>query len=333
MRRSGVSNAERDAAFRRAVDEAKQRHNISDVVRRRAKVTRVGREYRSLCLFHTEKSPSMQLNDAKGTFHCFGCRASGDIVSLVMHAEGLGFAEAIRWLGGAGLPAVDPAERVRAAQEEAAERAFAIRRARDVWEAAVLTDGTPAAAYARSRGITMPLPPSFRFGMTPAWYDDETGECGPNLPALLAGVAIEGEPYPVGLQRIFIQPDGSGKANMPKPKRSLGRIKGGAVPVSVRNPNAHHEVIVTEGPEDALSLAQELPGREVWACLGTALMIEAQYPPRITTIVIAGQNDKPGRVAVEKAEAGLVERGFAVTTMFPSDAFKDWNDQLRGIRC
>ncbi|WP_443208877.1 toprim domain-containing protein [Sphingomonas sp. Mn802worker] len=55
--------------------------------------------------------------------------------------------------------------------------------------------------------------------------------------------------------------------------------------------------IVTEGPEDALSLAQELPGREVWACLGTAFMIEAQYPSRIRSIVIAGQNDKPGREA------------------------------------
>lgn len=324
--------AERDAAFRLAVDEAKQRHNISDVVRRRVKVTRAGREYRSLCLFHAEKSPSMQLNDAKGTFHCFGCGASGDIVSLVMHAEALGFAEAIRWLGGAGLPAVDPADRLRAAQEEAAERAAAIRRAQDVWGRAVLTDGTPAAAYARSRGITMPLPPSFRFGMTPAWYDDDTGECGPNLPALLAGVAIEGEPFPVGLQRIFIKPDGSGKLTMPKPKRSLGRIKGGAVPVSVRNPAAPHEVIVTEGPEDALSLAQELPGREIWACLGTALMIEARYPPRIRSIVIAGQNDKPGRAAVEKATTGLEERGFAVRTMWPADGFKDWNDQLRGVR-
>ncbi len=325
-------SAEQDAAFRRAVDEAKQRHNISDVVRRRGKVTRIGREYRSLCLFHTERSPSMQLNDAKGTFHCFGCGASGDIVSLVMHAEGLGFAEAIRWLGGAGLPAIDPAERIKAAQEDAAEREAAMQRARDVWNAAVLTDGTPAAAYARSRGITMPLPPSFRFGHTPAWYDDDTGECGPNRPALLAAVAIEGQPYPIGLQRIFIAPDGSGKASMSKPKRSLGRIKGGAVRVTGRNPEAQHEVIITEGPEDALSLAQKLPGREVWAALGTALMIEADYPPRIRSIVIAGQNDAPGRAAVDKARLGLEARGFAVRTMWPSDGFKDWNDQLRGVR-
>ncbi|TCP36534.1 DNA primase [Sphingomonas sp. BK235] len=324
--------AERDAAFRRAVDEAKQRHNISDVVRRRTKVTRVGREYRALCLFHTEKSPSMQLNDAKGTFHCFGCGAAGDIVSLVMHAEGIGFVDAIKWLGGAGLPAVDPAERVKAAQEEAAEREAAIQRARGVWEAAVLTDGTPAAAYARSRGITMPLPPSFRFGLTPAWYDDETGECGPNLPALLAAVAIEGQPHPIGLQRIFIKPDGSGKADMRAPKRSLGRIKGGAVRITGRNSNAPHEVIITEGPEDALSLAQELPGREVWATLGTALMIEAEYPARITTIVIAGQNDAPGRAAVAKAGAGLRGRGYDVRAMWPGDGFKDWNDQLRGVQ-
>lgn len=323
---------EQEAAFRRIVDEAKDKHNISDVVRRRAKVTRVGREFRSLCLFHAEKSPSMQLNDAKGTYHCFGCGASGDIVSLIMHAENLGFAEAIRWLGGADLPAVDPAERLKAAQAECAEREAAIRRARDVWDSASPADGSLAAIYTRSRGITMPLPPSFRFGRTPAWYDDDTGECGPNLPALLAAVTVEGDPRPIGLQRIFIASDGNGKARMQKPKQSLGRIKGGAVRVSGRSPTAPHEVVITEGPEDALSLAQELSGREVWACLGTALMIDATYPPRVRSIVIAGQNDAPGKAAVEKARAGLEARGFEVRTMWPAKGFKDWNDQLRGVR-
>jgi DNA primase len=323
---------EQAAAFRRIVDEAKDKHNISDVVARRAKVTKAGREKVSLCLFHQERTPSLRLNDAKGTYHCFGCGASGDIVSLVMHAEKLDFRRAVEWLAGANLPWVDPAERVKAAQEEEADRQAAMQRAQTVWYAAELCDDTPAEAYARSRGITMPLPPSFRFGMTPAWYDDDTGECGPNVPALLAAVAIEGQPYPVGLQRIFIQPDGSAKADMAKPKRSLGRIKGGAVRVTCRSKETPHEVIVTEGPEDALSLAQELPGREVWACLGTALMIEAQYPARIRSIVIAGQNDKPGREAADKAAEGLRTRGFDVRIMYPADGSKDWNDQLRGIR-
>lgn len=132
-----VARAERDAAFRRAVDEAKQRYNISDIVARTRKVTRAGRnEKRALCAFHNERTPSMQLNDAKGTYHCFGCGASGDLVSYVMKTEGLSFVEAMRWLGAASLPGVDPAQRAKAAAEDEADRQRAIDRARDVWDRA-----------------------------------------------------------------------------------------------------------------------------------------------------------------------------------------------------
>jgi hypothetical protein len=146
-----------DAEFRRLVDEAKERHNISDVVRRRTKVVRADRELVALCLFHKERTPSMRLNDAKGIYHCFGCGASGYIVKLVRETEGLGFLEAMRWLGAAGLPAVDPAARMQAAEEDARDRQRAIDRARYVWASAVPAAGTPAEVYARSRGIVMPL--------------------------------------------------------------------------------------------------------------------------------------------------------------------------------
>lgn len=324
-------NAEHDAAFRRAVDDVKQRHNISDVVAKHTKVVRAGREKKSLCLFHREKSPSMQLNDAKGTYHCFGCGASGDIVRLVMEVEGLAFMDALRWLGAADLPEVDPSDRLRAAEEDAAERQAAIERARAVWAKAVPAAGTPAEVYARSRGISMALPRSIRFAMTPSWYDDDTGECGPDLPALV-GAVVNGAGELIGLQRIFLAKGGRAKANMPKPKRSLGRIKGGAMRIRSPMPADPNELIVTEGPEDGLSLAQELPGREVWVALGTALMPEIEYPPHVTSIVIAGQNDDPGRIAADKAALALVERGYAVRSIWPAAGFKDWNDQLRGIR-
>jgi DNA primase len=324
-------SAEQDAAFRRAVDEAKQRYNISDIVARTRKVTRAGKnEKRALCAFHDERTPSMQLNDAKGTYHCFGCGASGDIVSYVMATERVGFMDAMRWLGATDLPAVDPAQRAKVAAEDEADRQRAIDRARGVWNAAVAVGGTPGEVYLRSRGITMPIPHSFRFALTPAWYDDETGECGPNLPALI-GAVVDGRQDLIGLQRIFLADGGRRKARMEKPKRSLGRVKGGALRLNSDVDSTGRELIVTEGPEDGLSLAQELD-REVWVTLGTALMPHVDYPPRITSIVIAGQNDAPGREAVAKAEADLLERGFAVRPMWPAEGFKDWNDQLRGIR-
>lgn len=320
--------AERDADFRRMVDDAKERHNITDVAARRVKLKRANKgEMVGLCLFHSERSPSMRLNDAKGTYHCFGCGASGDIVRLVMHTEGLGFLDALRWLGAAGLPAVDPEARIRAAEEDARERALAIARARGVWAKAVPAEGTPAAVYARSRGIVAPLPSSIRFAMTPAWYDDHSGECGPDLPAMVGAVTGEGDNL-TGLQRIFLADGGAAKARMPKPKRSLGRVRGGAL----RLAPATDEMILCEGPEDGLSIAQEMPGRSVWVALGTAMMPELVIPSGVSALVIAGQNDGPGRAAVEAAGVALAERGLSVRTMFPDPAFKDWNDQLRGVR-
>lgn len=326
-----VDRAERDAAFRRAVDEAKQRYNISDVVARTRKVTRAGKnEKRALCAFHSERTPSMQLNDAKGTYHCFGCGASGDLVSYVMKTEGIGFMDALRWLGAASLPGVDPADRVKAAAEDEADRQRAIDRARHVWEHARAAPGTPAEVYLRGRGITMPVPHTIRFAMTPAWYDDDTGECGPDLPALV-GAVVDGNDQLIGLQRIFLSDGGRQKARMAKPKRSLGRVKGGALRINSDADSVEHELILTEGPEDGLSIGQEL-GAEVWVTLGTAMMPHIDYPPRIVSIVIAGQNDNAGRTAALAAEEELIERGFATRTMWPAEGFKDWNDQLRGIR-
>ncbi len=326
-----VARAERDAAFRRAVDEAKQRYNISDIVARTRKVTRAGRnEKRALCAFHNERTPSMQLNDAKGTYHCFGCGASGDLVTYVMKTEGLSFMEAMRWLGAASLPGVDPAQRAKAAAEDEADRQRAIDRARDVWDRARPAPGTPAEVYLRSRGIVMPIPHTIRFAHTPAWYDDDSGECGPDLPAML-GAVVDGNDQLIGLQRVFLADGGKSKARMQKPKRSLGRVKGGALRINSDADSVGHELILTEGPEDDLSLAQEL-GAEVWVTLGTAMMPFLDYPPRVVSIVIAGQNDAAGRAAVAQAEEDLAERGFDTRIMWPADGYKDWNDQLRGIR-
>lgn len=326
-----TARAERDAAFRQAVDEAKQRYNISDVVARTRKLVRAGKnEKRALCAFHNERTPSMQLNDAKGTYHCFGCNASGDIVKYVMKTEDIGFLDAMKWLGAASLPGVDPAQRAKAAAEDEGDRQRAIDRAQSVWDKAVPAPGTPAEVYLRSRGIIMPAPHTIRFARTPAWYDDDTGQCGPDLPALV-GAVVDGDDQLIGLQRIFLAAGGKQKARMEKPKRSLGRIKGGALRINSDAYSVGDELIVTEGPEDGLSLAQEL-GAEVWVTLGTAMMPYIEYPRRIVSIVIAGQNDAAGRAAVEKVEEELIERGYSTRIMWPAEGFKDWNDQLRGIR-
>lgn len=321
-------SAESDAAWRRAIEEAKACYDISDVVARTRKVTRAGREKRALCAFHDERSPSMQLSDAKGTFYCFGCAASGDIVKYVMLTEGLAFVDALKWLGAADLPAVDPAKRAKALEEDAAERAAAVADARMMWERCGEIAGTPGERYLReARGITMPLPPSIRFGVVPT-SRDENGEWKRPYPAVVLA-CTDASNQVVGLQRIFLRDDGTSKRWDKRSKLSLGRPRGAAVKLTDGAPD---EVVICEGPEDGLSLAQEMPGRTVWVALGTAMMPEVQYGPAVTSVVIASQNDKPGRAAAEAARVPLIERGKAVRIIYPATGFKDWNDALRGIR-
>jgi DNA primase len=316
-----------DAEFRVLVDDIKDRHNLSDIVARRTKLKRRGAANMvGLCCFHQERSPSMEVCDAKGTFFCHGCGATGDIVRFVMLTENLSFVDALRWLGAADLPVVDPALRVKAAAEAEAERVAAIADARRFWDSSVPATGSLAERYCRSRGITAPLPASIRFGHVPAWRDEATGRWGRSFPAMLCAV-MDGAGELTGLQRIFLRPDGGGKADMRKPKRSLGRVRGGALRLG---PVASH-IIVCEGPEDGLSLMQELPGESVWVALGTAMMPDMDLPAEVRTVTLAGDNNPAGRAAVAKAAEALMLRGLTVRTMWPVPGFSDFNDQLRGV--
>jgi DNA primase len=321
--------AAEEADFRRLIDEAKAKIDLSSIVGRHTALKKSGRELVGLCMFHKERSPSLRVNDAKGFYHCFGCGAHGDHFRFLIDHEGLTFQQAYEALTNETFPTVDPSQRAQSAAEDAAERQAAIDEAREFWAAAIDPHGTPAETYIlRARGITANIPPSFRFGMVPAWKEDD-GRWGPRLPALIGAVTNAADDV-IAIQRIFLRDDGLDKRSLKKPKLTLGRYRGGAIKMGNRRPDPE-EIGITEGPEDCLSLAQELPDVEWWAALGTANMEVMEFPDTVKRIVIAGQNDGPGRAAVERAALALIERGYSVRIMWPDERFKDWNDQLRGI--
>src|SRR5471030_1398905 len=96
------------------LDELRARCSLAGVVGRRVKLTKRGRDYVGLCPFHKEKSPSFNVVEDKGFYHCFGCGAHGDVIGFVMQTSNLGFPEAVEQLAGeAGLevPTASPRER------------------------------------------------------------------------------------------------------------------------------------------------------------------------------------------------------------------------------
>lgn len=68
---------------------------ISEVIGKKVKLKKHGKEFSGLCPFHNEKSPSFTVNDQKGFYHCFGCHAHGDIISFTIDSEALVFKDAV----------------------------------------------------------------------------------------------------------------------------------------------------------------------------------------------------------------------------------------------
>src|SRR3979411_3535035 len=80
------------------LDELRARLPVSDVVGRRVKLKKAGREWKGLSPFNKERSPSFFVNDQKGCYHDFSSGKHGDIFGFVMDTEGVTFPEAVERL-------------------------------------------------------------------------------------------------------------------------------------------------------------------------------------------------------------------------------------------
>jgi DNA primase len=151
------------------LDELRSRIGLAELVGRRVRLVRKGREYGGLCPFHNEKTPSFYVVEDKGFFHCFGCGAHGDAIGYVMRAENLDFIEAVERLAGeAGLqvPQQTPLERERAQRQKTlleATAAAAEFYEKQLWAAG----GARAREYLDRRGLDEEAIRRFRLGWAP----------------------------------------------------------------------------------------------------------------------------------------------------------------------
>ena len=80
------------------VAEVRERAPILEVVADYISLKRSGANYQGLCPFHGEKTPSFNVNPARGIFHCFGCGEGGNVFAFIMKMEGISFPEAVTLL-------------------------------------------------------------------------------------------------------------------------------------------------------------------------------------------------------------------------------------------
>ena len=324
-----------DAAF---LQTLKDRVSLPDLIGRRVRLVKRGREHSGLCPFHTEKSPSFTVNEQKGFYHCFGCGAHGSAVDFVMATENLSFPEAVERLAaeaGLRMPAPDPgavrAEKKRAGLQEAVEAAAS-------WFAAQLQGGggTAARAYLDRRGVTPETAARFRLGLAPdsrtALRDALIARDLPEALLVEAGLLIRPEdgsaPYDRFRNRLIF-PIGDRRG---RPIAFGGRALGEARAKYLNSPetplfhkgatlynfaNARQaageggRVIVVEGYMDVIALAQAgFP--EAVAPLGTALTEE-----QMQLLWRAAPNPLlcfDGDAAGERAAARALERALPLMT-------------------
>jgi DNA primase len=114
------------------IDDLRLHANIVQVVQEYVPLKRAGRVYKGLCPFHSEKTPSFQVDPEKGFFYCFGCHAGGDVFKFLEQHEKVAFPDAVRLLAqkfGVALPELvegDDSARENAALREALLKAHEI---------------------------------------------------------------------------------------------------------------------------------------------------------------------------------------------------------------
>lgn len=190
------------------LEELRARLPVSEVVSKRVKLKKAGREWKGLSPFQQEKTPSFTVNDQKQFYHDFSTGKHGNIFDFVMETEGVGFVEAVERLAsmaGLAVPAATPD----AARQEQRRKTL-----HDVMEIAAkffqdtLTSrhGAQARGYLADRGIGPQTQLQFRMGYAPEdrfALKEHLGAAGiPVSDMVETGMLIGGEDIPVPYDRF-----------------------------------------------------------------------------------------------------------------------------------
>lgn len=157
----------------RFLQDLRDRLTLSEIINRRVKLTRAGREFKGCCPFHREKSPSFYVNDEKQFFHCFGCGAHGDVLGFTMRHDNLSFPEAIEILAtqaGMEVPRQTQEDKDYSKKEKSL---YALCEDTAKWFEAQLHESKnrEVLAYVTGRGLSDDTINSFRLGYAPS--DDQ----------------------------------------------------------------------------------------------------------------------------------------------------------------
>lgn len=319
------------------IERVREASDLVDVVRETVALKRQGRNWIGLCPFHSEKTPSFTVSAERGLYHCFSCKAGGDVFKFVEEREKVEFMEAVELLSRrAGIPIPERrGERgsVRARLLEALELAAI---GYEQW----LRDpgrGSAARAYLAGRGLREETIRTFRLGLAPEGWQNLVDRLGSRVSddvMVQAGLAgrRDGDRglFDRFRHRLMIPLIASGGAVVGFAARALGDDhpkylnspeslvfrKGSfvfALDQARRALGPSGELVVVEGQFDAIALHQAGIHHAV-ATSGTALTPEhaRSFQRLIPRVALTFDGDAAGRDATLRSLGVLLAAGLEV---------------------
>ena len=159
------------------INQVIERSDIVEIIGNYTALKKAGRNFKALCPFHNEKSPSFVVNPDKQIFHCFGCGVGGNAVGFLMRQEHMEFPEAVRFLAnkaGVVIPedesaAPSPSRQLR--EEILKINAVSAAFFHDILLTSREEDVKVARDYLKSRGVDLETVKKFQLGFAPNEWD------------------------------------------------------------------------------------------------------------------------------------------------------------------
>jgi putative DNA primase/helicase len=274
---------------------------------------KAGAVWMARCPAHDDRAPSLAIADAKNGKVLVRCHAGCDQRDVIaaLHARGAwpdtgrGTRQFLRKAGRQpAKPVCDALKRTEAALA--------------IWRASRPAEGTPVETYLRSRGLTIPVPPSLRFQ---AGLKHPSGGV---WPAMVALVTDGGAGNPIRIHRTFLDRDGNRKAPIEPAKMMLGPCRGG----TVRLAQPGEALMVGEGIETCLA-AMQATAQAAWAALSTSGLRNLDLPREVRDVIVLADGDDPGEAAAQDCAWSWKREGRRVRIARPPQGM-DFNDLLIG---
>jgi len=152
------------------VEEIRTRSNIVEIISERIQLKKSGVNYKGLCPFHSEKTPSFIVSQGKQIFHCFGCGAGGNVYQFIMQIENIPFPDAVLYLAkryGISIPE-QKGKGINSSQKSIIYSVNEL--ASDFFRKHLLESpqGRPAREYLKKRGINDDTADVFKIGYAPS---------------------------------------------------------------------------------------------------------------------------------------------------------------------